>query len=72
MIRGCRIKGNVSQTLWFGNEVLDLGENKTELEIDGQFGAASPVMQTQDCLVVGEAEAEALNLPVQLCSNPHL
>ena len=52
--------------------VKDLDGNKMEFKINRQFGAASPVMQMQNCRVEQEAEAEALNLPVHLCSNPQL
>lgn len=43
------------KAMMFGSKVLDLGE------INGQIGAASPVMQMQDCRVEEGAEAEALN-----------
>lgn len=53
-------------------QVKDLGENKTELDIRKQTGAASPVMQMQDCQLEQGAEAETLNLPINLCSNRKL
>lgn len=43
-----------------------------ELDINRQIGATSPVMQMQNCQVEQGAEAETLNLPINLCSNPKI
>ncbi len=56
-------------------EVLSTSEGKMEREMDRLIGAAAAVMRPL-YRTVGEERAEpegkALNLPVDLCSNPHL
>lgn len=52
-IRECRIKGNGREVFLIGKEleVLFTSESKMGLEMERKIGAASSVMQMQDCRV---------------------